>query len=777
MSQFDNLKSPAFSNASAASGIPDMAPGSSNAPIFKVPIFRAEITSIRRINLLKKGSKINKVPDSAAKPSSSGENTWNFNNKNFEKIKRDDDPEIKPVPDDMKTLIKQMGAMSLATQKLEEKVQSNQVPPRLTPACSQFSKPKCAYCDGEHLKRDCAILSQDISNYVVKIGEKGMVTNLNGIPYPFNFNRGGNKSLIKIEKGIHGKLVYIDNDDQIAPIRNVDHAPIAEVEFSKLVNTFAATRGGKKTTRIFEPYLEKSPPITGEVVDLDEIPMDRLGRDKIEMNKTIENSFKDRLYKIKSNIVDSSLQERVLEKCKESKIEISLIELASVPPMIRKSINDDFRPKRVVIAENITTGTSIPNNKPMGTDDWKTEYLAVGSGRALGRLQGAEVSLLFYEGSEVNIMSTEVYSALKSLDRVVLDDSISCNLIDANQGSSKMLGVCNHVEVEVTGAIVRVPIFVSENTKTQVIMGRPWDIKSRVLKDNRADGSLWYTVRDEITGAASSFCVNDMRDHRRYKNNLLSSRSGKSNTSQILICIQPNEGPSEYCTEVMTRYKSVGKKVVPVPKALKDSKSPSILQSDKFSEVKTEILNSERLDNLVIGDGKLSPSMISYFKTALQSCDRAFSFTPEEMGMLNENVESPIKVETVEHIPWMHKPYPIPKGIQEEVKKLIKSKIQAGILGSSNGSYSNRWFCFKKNYGSSLRFIQDVRPANAVTVRNSGGPPVIDVFSEDFSGLKIYSSFDLLSGYDQIPLDESSRDIFGLLTPFELLRMTRLPMG
>ncbi|OMJ12349.1 hypothetical protein AYI69_g9436 [Smittium culicis] len=496
-----------------------------------VSIIRAEITSIRRINLLKKGSKINKVPDCAAKLSSSGENTCNFNKKNFEKPKRDDDPEIKPVPDDMKTLIKQMGAMSLAIQKLEEKVKSNQVPPRLTPAFSQFSKPKCAYCDGEHLNRDCAILSQDISNYVVKIGDKGMVTDLNGIPYPLNFNRGGIKSLIKIEKGIHGKLVYIDINDQIAPIRNDDYAPIAEVEFSKLLNTFAATRGVKTPTKRFEPYLEKSPLISedniappvlnnkkkaGELVDLDEIPMDRLGRDrdKIEMNKTIENSFKDRPYKIKSNIVGSLLQERVLEKCKESKIEISLQELESVSPMIRKSINNDFRSKRVVIAENITTGTSIPNNKPMVTDDWKTEYIAVGSGRALGRLQGAEVSLLFDEGSEVNIMSTEVYGALKSLDRVVLDDSISWNLIDANQGSNKMLGVCNHVEVEFAGAIVRVPIFVSDHTKTPVIICRQWDIKSRVLKDNRAYGSLWYTVRDEITGAASSFCVNDMRDHK-----------------------------------------------------------------------------------------------------------------------------------------------------------------------------------------------------------------------------------------------------------------------
>ncbi|OMJ30156.1 Retrovirus-related Pol polyprotein from transposon gypsy [Smittium culicis] len=58
----------------------------------------------------------------------------------------------------------------------------------------------------------------------------------------------------------------------------------------------------------------------------------------------------------------------------------------------------------------------------------------------------------------------------------------------------------------------------------------------------------------------------------------------------------------------------------------------------------------------------------------------------------------------------------------------------------------------------------------------AGGSPMIEAFSEDFSGRQIYSSFDLLSGYDQIPLAEKSRDIFGILTPFGLLRMTRLPM-
>ncbi|PVZ99616.1 hypothetical protein BB558_004355 [Smittium angustum] len=137
--------------------------------------------------------------------------------------------------------------------------------------------------------------------------------------------------------------------------------------------------------------------------------------------------------------------------------------------------------------------------------NWKTGYLAVGSGKVIGRLQGAEVKLLFDEGSEINVMSADVYRALRSLGRAELDESLNWNLIDANQGSTRMMGVFNNLEVEIEGVLVRVPIFVSEHTSTPVIMGRPWDLKSRVLKDNRTDGTLWYTIRDKSTDAAASF--------------------------------------------------------------------------------------------------------------------------------------------------------------------------------------------------------------------------------------------------------------------------------
>jgi len=41
----------------------------------------------------------------------------------------------------------------------------------------------------------------------------------------------------------------------------------------------------------------------------------------------------------------------------------------------------------------------------------------------------------------------------------------------------------------------------------------------------------------------------------------------------------------------------------------------------------------------------------------------------------------------VAHIPWVEKPFRIPPAIYEEVCKMIKRKIDAGVYEPSNSSY------------------------------------------------------------------------------------------
>ena len=102
--------------------------------------------------------------------------------------------------------------------------------------------------------------------------------------------------------------------------------------------------------------------------------------------------------------------------------------------------------------------------------------------------------------------------------------------------------------------------------------------------------------------------------------------------------------------------------------------------------------------------------------------------------------------------------------------------MKDGMLEFSQGPYRSRYFLVEKKDGK-YRFINDVQPLNKVTIRDSGMPPSVDEFSEDFAGYPIVTSVDYYSGYNEIPLDKDSRDLTAFLSDIGLVRSTRLPQG
>ena len=131
---------------------------------------------------------------------------------------------------------------------------------------------------------------------------------------------------------------------------------------------------------------------------------------------------------------------------------------------------------------------------------------------------------------------------------------------------------------------------------------------------------------------------------------------------------------------------------------------------------------------------------------------------------------------TVPYISCELKPIPVPRAKVPQIISLLKEKKDAGIIEPSFGPYSNRWFTVLKKDGK-LRFIQDMQPLNKVTVRNMAVGPDVDELAESFSGRAIYSTGDLLSGYDQFQLSSSSRDMTSIRTPLGLMRMCTAPQG
>ena len=131
---------------------------------------------------------------------------------------------------------------------------------------------------------------------------------------------------------------------------------------------------------------------------------------------------------------------------------------------------------------------------------------------------------------------------------------------------------------------------------------------------------------------------------------------------------------------------------------------------------------------------------------------------------------------TIKYVLWKLKPILVPRSNILKIIDLIKKKVWVGIQGRSNALYLNRWFTVPKKYGSRW-FIQDLKPVNKVTRRNSGVGPMVDEFTEAFANQAIYSIRDLYFGKDHFQLVVDNQDITTMRSAIGLLWMCTRPQG
>ena len=146
-------------------------------------------------------------------------------------------------------------------------------------------------------------------------------------------------------------------------------------------------------------------------------------------------------------------------------------------------------------------------------------------------------------------------------------------------------------------------------------------------------------------------------------------------------------------------------------------------------------------------------------------------------GTFNPEYFPPIIMPVIEHIPWVEKNFPIPAGLQEEVIRMVKEKIDTGTYEFSNSSYWSWFFVLPKKQPGALRIVHDLQLLNCVTIKESGVPPTMDEIIEETCRRQIYSVLDALVGYDHQLIDEWSRDLTTFQSPLGSLQLTVLPMG
>jgi len=238
-----------------------------------------------------------------------------------------------------------------------------------------------------------------------------------------------------------------------------------------------------------------------------------------------------------------------------------------------------------------------------------------------------------------------------------------------------------------------------------------------------------------------------------------------------------------------TAYKKVDRKVKPVSGTFPQDalvrrtfphdplKGLTILTKNPPEFVPTERITEERLKLMDINSqGFMWPEEEKLFIQVLLANEKALAFEETDRGTLREDYFSPYIMPTIPHSAWEEKNIPIPPGIKDKVIELLKHKMDAGVYEHCQSAYRSKWFCVLKKSGK-LRLVHDLQALNAVSIRDAGGPPILDDFVEPFAGRQCYTVFDLFWGFDARRVHPYSRDLTAFATPLGLLRLTCMPMG
>ena len=132
-----------------------------------------------------------------------------------------------------------------------------------------------------------------------------------------------------------------------------------------------------------------------------------------------------------------------------------------------------------------------------------------------------------------------------------------------------------------------------------------------------------------------------------------------------------------------------------------------------------------------------------------------FSLEKRDMGQTNATKHKIVLMDT-DTPPFKEHFRRIPPPQLDKVREHLKLMLDAGVIRPSNSPWCNAVVLVRKKDGS-LRFCIDFRKLNSLTVKDSHPLPRICEILESLAGAAHFSTFDMNSGFWQVPMDEESK--------------------
>lgn len=118
----------------------------------------------------------------------------------------------------------------------------------------------------------------------------------------------------------------------------------------------------------------------------------------------------------------------------------------------------------------------------------------------------------------------------------------------------------------------------------------------------------------------------------------------------------------------------------------------------------------------------------------------------------------------------------MPPSEYDVVKTHINQLLEAQVIREICSPYASPIVLVKKKDGG-LRMCVDYRQLNSKTRKDAFPLPRIEETLDALTGARWFSTLDLASGYNQVPVTEGDKPKTAFCTPFGLFEWNRMPFG
>jgi len=392
-------------------------------------------------------------------------------------------------------------------------------------------------------------------------------------------------------------------------------------------------------------------------------------------------------------------------------------------------------------------------------------------------------------GSQIVVIRHNIAQAL----RARINHQRLIKMEGANGATNWTIGCAENLTLQVGDALIRVHAHVVEQASFKILLGRPFQKAAFLCFEDLPSGDVEVSVCDPANLSRRVYLSTRPRAGRVLAVKVISVHNqAPLPTPSAALDATPPSFPSLLPTDPSTlvlKYKRIAQKVQPVAATLpKEFRNICCIPVDPLLSLPPlpmhppdftpgERLTQECLDALKLNANDfLWPEEVKLICHVLILNEKALVWTEVERGRFSDEYFSPVKIPVIEHTPWAHKNLPIPPGILQDVIKLFRKKLAAGVYEHSDLSYCLQWFCVEKK-SSALCIVHDLQPLNTITIRNLGVPPIADQVIESMAGRSCYSMLDLYTGYNHCTLNVASRDLTTVQSPVGSVRLTTVPQG